>query len=544
MSIIDLTTGSQPIANEDETIRIVANGEFYDHDSITADLQSRGHRFRTRSDSEIAIHLYEDNATGALDKLRGEFAFVIWDESNQQLFAARDRFGIKPLYYCVFENTLFIASETKAILAAGVPARWNVDAVYQTGDVGTSMPTWTFFEGVYSLPAGHYLLSRGGQVITRSYWDFDYPETHAESARRTDAEYTEEFRERFDEAVRLRLRSDVPLACYLSGGLDSCAVLGFMAQHCSEPVKAFNLTFGESAYDESREAEEMARHVNADYVPIPITQYDIAANFSDAIWHSETIFGNGHGVSKFLLSKAVNEAGFKVVFIGEGSDEILARYPHFRQDMLQHGNDDKTPAELKRMLEQLNSDNPVSKGLLLPDEGTTRAVDTIERLLGFVPTWMRTNASMAGKMFGLLSDDCIRQYQNVDGNFLFLREFDIPRQLFGRAPLHISLYLWSKSGPQNYILNVLGDRMEMAHSVEGRVPFLDHRVVEFMRNLPVDLKIRGTTEKYLLREAAKPFITKTVYDRQKPPFPVASFVDLTIGATVRANTGHTPRKTR
>ena len=496
----------------------MANGEFYDHDRIMENLRSGGHRFRTRSDSEIALHLYEDSATGALEQLRGEFAFVIWDEANQQLFAARDRFGIKPLYYCLHEGTLLIASEIKAILAAGVPARWNLDAVYHSGNACTAMPSWTFFDGIYSLPAGHYMISRRGHVETNRYWDFDYPRVDGGVGGLSESDYVTGFREQFDEAVRLRLRADVPVSCYLSGGLDSCATLGFMAQHCRQPVTAFNLTFEHAAYDESQLAKEMARTVGADYVPVPITQRQIAENFSDAIWHSETAFANGHGVAKFLLSRAVNEAGCKVVFTGEGADEVLAGYPHFRQDMLQYGNASGSPAELRERLERLGKNNPVSQGLLLPDETTVRPTDTVKRMLGFVPTWMRAHASIGGKLFGLFTDAFRSEYAGVDGGFLFLSEFDIPRQLAGRAPLHQSQYAWAKSSLPNYILNVLGDRMEMAHSVEGRVPFLDHKLVEFLRGVPVDLLIKGDSEKYLLKEAARPLIVRSVYERQKHPF--------------------------
>src|SRR6516162_8495591 len=323
LSIIDLATGDQPIASEDEALRIVVNGEFYDFEREQRNLECRGHRLRTRSDSEIALHLYEDLGTACLHQLRGQFAFVLWDGLNDTLFAARDRFGIKPLYYAVHRGTLHLASEIKALLAAGVPARWDRAAFFQANHFLGTPPDGSLFEGIRPVPPGHYLLASGGQVRLIRYWDFDYPA--AVDARQTgsDAEYAERFRHALDEAVRLRLRADVPVACCLSGGLDSCAVLGLAARHRAEPIRAFTLTFDRAAYDEGAIAREMAAHAGADFRPIPIWQSDLADHFADAAWQAETLFVNAHGVAKYLLSRAVRDAGYKVVLTGEGSDEIL-----------------------------------------------------------------------------------------------------------------------------------------------------------------------------------------------------------------------------
>ena len=250
LSIIDLATGAQPIAGEDEALQIVVNGEFYDFERTQRDLEGRGHRLRTRSDSEIALHLYEDHGTACLHRLRGEFAFALWDGPNDTLFAARDRFGIKPLYYAVHRGTLHLASEIKALLAAGVPARWDRAAFFQANHFLGTPPDRTFFEGIYPVPPGHYLLASGGQVRLIRYWDFDYPAAVDARAASPDAEYAERFRHALDEAIRLRLRADVPVGCYLSGGLDSCAVLGLAAAQRSEPIRAFTLTFDRADYDE------------------------------------------------------------------------------------------------------------------------------------------------------------------------------------------------------------------------------------------------------------------------------------------------------
>ena len=517
LSIIDLSGGDQPIASEDERLHIVVNGEFYDFERIRRELESRGHRFRTHSDSEIALHLYEDVGVHCLPQLRGEFAFALWDANNQTLFAARDRFGIKPLFYAHHEGVLYIASEAKALFAAGVPARWDHEGFYQ-GTTGFPSPERTLFEGVFQVPPGHYVLATPGSFRVLRYWDFDYPTATALATNpQDDAFYIEQFRAKLDEAVRLRMRADVPVGCYLSGGLDSCAVLGLASRHAREPIHAFTLTFDQAAYDESSIAEEMAAHAGAKFYPIPIKQSDLADHFADAIWHAETLCFNGHGISKYLLSRAVRDAGYKVVFTGEGSDEILGGYAHFRCDMLLHNAQNQDPVEVQRLLQELEDSNPVSRGLLLP-AGEAAPLDSVQRTLGFVPTWFQTFAGTAIKRRSILADTFKAQFPDRDGARVFLNQIDVAGQLAGRDSLNQALYLWSKSMLPNYILTMLGDRMEMAHSIEGRVPFLDHHVIECLRQVPVSLKIRGTTEKHILREATRSVITDTVYRRQKHPF--------------------------
>ena len=262
LSIIDLVTGDQPIASEDGRTHIVVNGEFYGYEPIQRELEDDGHRLRTRSDSEIALHLYEELSTECLHRLRGEFAFVIWDEANRVMFAARDRFGIKPLFYAFHGETLYFASEVKALFAMGVPARWDAESVGQTVEFGGHTMR-TLFDGVFQIPAGHYLLATDRHVQVKQYWDFHYPKAE-EATTLSDAEYSAELRHVLEEAVRLRLRADVPVGCYLSGGLDSCSMLGLAARHHPEPIRAFTLTFDHGNYDEEKEAREMAAKAGAE----------------------------------------------------------------------------------------------------------------------------------------------------------------------------------------------------------------------------------------------------------------------------------------
>jgi asparagine synthase (glutamine-hydrolysing) len=516
LSIIDLVTGDQPIASEDGKTRIVVNGELYGYESIQRELEHAGHRLRTRSDSEIALHLYEDFGPQCLHRLRGEFALVLWDETNRTIFAARDRFGIKPLFYAVHNETLYLASEVKALFAAGVPAKWDAESVYHCVEYG-GHPTRTLFDGVFQLPPGQYLIATDKHIELHKYWDFNYPTVDRAAAQRPDAQYVAEFRDALEESVRIRLRADVPVGCYLSGGLDSCAVLGLAARHHQGSIRAFTLTFDHAEYDEGEIAREMAAKAGAEFFPIPIRHDDLADHFADAVAGSENLCFNAHGVAKYLLSRAVRNAGYKVVLTGEGSDEILGGYPHFRRDVVLHNAEGQDADVLTCLLKQLNESNPVSRGLLLPD-GETGPLTRVNKLLGFVPSWMEAFSARAWKLRAVFSESFLAQFGEREGFQSFLDSIDVRGQVAGRDPLHQSLYLWAKTALPGYILTMLGDRMEMAHSIEGRVPFLDHHVVEVIRSQPPNQKVRGMTEKYVLREAARDIITDTVYRRQKHPF--------------------------
>jgi asparagine synthase (glutamine-hydrolysing) len=516
LSIIDLATGDQPMSAEDNRTHIVVNGEFYGYESIRHDLQQRGHQLATKADSEIALHLYEELGPHCLEHLRGEFALILWDENRRRLFAARDRFGIKPLFYAWHNDTLYLASEVKALFAAGVPARWDEEGVFHSVTFGGHQMR-TLYDGVFQVPPGHYMLVTDKHVQLNQYWDFNYPRRDQALSAGSDADYIAEFRHALEESVRIRLRADVPVGVYLSGGLDSCSVLGLAARHHPEPLKAFTLTFDDAAYDEGPIAREMAALAGAEFHAIPINQRALADNFADAIAQTETVCINAHGVAKYMLSRAVRDAGYKVVITGEGSDEILGGYPHFRRDMLLYNREGQSEAAITELLRWLDDHNTVSRGLLLPD-GEIGDLSAVKRVLGYVPSWIETFSSRAVKTRPLLSAPFLERYGHRDGEYNILDDTNVLTQLRGRDPIHQSLYLWSKTVMAGYILTMLGDRMEMAHSIEGRVPFLDHKLVEVIVSQPVHMKIRGMIEKYVLREAVRDVITDTVYRRQKHPF--------------------------
>jgi len=517
LSIIDLQNGDQPIANQDETLHIIANGEFYDFERIQRDLKQWGYQLKTNSDTEIALHLYNEFGTQCLHHLRGEFAFVIWDQRHDLLFAARDRFGIKPLYYSIYENILYLASEVKALFAAGVPAAWDHESFWQA-ESGILAQDRTMFANVYQVPPGYFLLASHSGMQVHRYWDFDYPLINNSLPQYKAEDYIEQLRHTLDEAIQLRLRADVPVGCYLSGGLDSSTVLGMAAHLSSSPIQAFTLAFDHEAYNEEPLAREMAAHTGANLQTIPVRQSDLAEHFADSIWHCERLCINANTTAKYLLSRAARDAGYKVVLTGEGADEILGGYVHFRQDMLLHNQQGQDEETVQLLLEELKLKNKVSMGLLLAENSSSQALNSVQRLLGFAPAWMQASAEGYLRSVPLYSPDLIAQFSHRDVYRLFFNQVDVLEQLKGREPVHQSLYLWSKTILPNYLLRMLGDGVEMAHSIEGRLPFLDHKVVELVCNMPVALKIRGLTEKYVLREAAKPFITNTMYHRQKHPF--------------------------
>jgi asparagine synthase (glutamine-hydrolysing) len=516
LSIIDLKTGDQPIASEDGRLQIVANGELYDFERIRESLEREGHVFRTRSDSEIALHLFEDRGARALHSLRGEFAFAIWDARDGQLFAARDRFGIKPLYYTIHDGTFYLASEVKALVELGVPLRWDRETLYDVHFV-SHPPDRSLFAGIYQLPPASYLLTDGEQIRVMPYWDWNYPTTDEMASDKVDGcEWVARLQRSFEEAVRLRLRADVPVACYLSGGIDSCAVLGFASRLSTRPLRAYTLSFDHADYDEGDLARDQAQRSGAEFCRVDVRSEHMADHFSDAIYHAERPFANAHAIAKYLLSRAVRDSGIKVVMTGEGSDELFAGYPHFRRDLVLYGTNGHDPAEKARLLAELEAANRVSAGTLLP-RGSTPLVN-VERVLGFVPSNLEAWAQIGAGLLRVATDDFRSAFSERDTFRVMLSCLDVERQLARRHAVNQSLYIWGKTMLPNYILSNLGDRMEMAHSVEGRLPFLDHHVAEEAARMPVCMKIRGMTEKYVLREAARDVLTDAVYARQKHPF--------------------------
>jgi asparagine synthase (glutamine-hydrolysing) len=391
---------------------------------------------------------------------------------------------------------VFFASEIKALLALGVPCRWSAEGVY--GGLGQSHEV-TPFAGISTVPPGCFAIAKDGAVRIYPYWDWEFP-TAEQMKRdtRSETEVVHEFRSALKDSVRERLVADVEVACYLSGGIDSCSVLGLAQQEMNRPIRAFTLTFDDPLHNEADIARAQARHVGASYHPIPITGRDIADAYASAIWHSETPMFNGHGVAKFLLSRAVRAQGIKVDAVND--------------------NPALSPSEKAALIDQMFGANPATRAIMMPEKADGPLADAVQRRLGWLPASLNVPITAVNVMAAFCRDDTLRALQGLNPIAAAMDRLPLAMRIEGRDRLNQMLYLCSKTLLPNFILNYLGDRMEMAHSIEGRVPFLDHLVAETSARVPVDMKVKGIREKHVLREAARHVLIPEVYDRQKHPF--------------------------
>ncbi|CAK5283674.1 unnamed protein product [Mycena citricolor] len=502
LSIIDLATGQQPLSDETGGIQCVVTGELYDYARIRAELEANGAVFKTHSDSELVVHLYQQNGFNLLHSLRGEFAFVLYDATRKLVFAARDRLGIKPLYYTVSDERLLIASEMKAFLPLGWKAEWDIHSIVHSGDVSDDR---TVFKGGRKLNAGMSLLYRpaSGYLKVQPYWDLDYTPS---AVPQTIDEMVDGVRERLVRAVELRLRSDVPVGVYLSGGIDSSAVAGIVTEllRKDDPnarIATFTLAFPDAKdNDEGPIAARTAEHLGAESHMVNVDEAALVEALEATIWHTEQVNFTFQGPGKFLLSKYVNEQGYKVVLTGEGADEFFGGYPWFPIDYLRP----KRDADLgdgEDVVDRCEARQGDARGIschrAYASAGTAASELFDTRAL-----------AMTGE-----PDITLSIAEHIDAR---VREKAVSGEWHA---LHVCSYVTAKTILQNSILNQVGERSEMAHSVEGRPPFLDHHLVDYINGLPPSVKVRpikgGFTDKWLLREAVRPFVPEEVYNRKK-----------------------------
>ena len=519
LSIIDLKRGHQPISSPDGRITVVVNGELYDNLRIRRELAT-SYCFQTDSDSELLIPLYlKYGYMGMMEHLRGEFAFILYDKVNRLTVSGRDRFGIKPLCWYDDGEQLIIASKAKAIHACGIKAEWDELSLMQALSIQYQPTDRTFFKGIRQLEPGHLLVAKADRKVENiTYWDMDYPTMNSEPVMTATLtkHYVEEFHERLIESVRLRLRSDVPVCCHLSGGLDSSAVAGIVTHLTTAPVHCFSIVFpqADAEYDEDTYATETVRKCGAVMHRVAVSQHDILQLLPEAVFHSEGLAVNGHLSCKYLLNKEIHKAGFKVALTGEGADECLAGYPHLRKDLFAM----LPPEEKESLTQALYNTNLAITGTEIAIGGTLDCTNLADRL-GFVPSFLAAKAGIGYKMYSLLNEEMLHRCSSHDFLCETADRLHADERLRNMHPVNKSLYLWNKHALCNYILGTLGDGCEMAASVEGRLPFLDHRLFEYAARLPMQMKIKdNVNEKFVLKEAARPYITDRVYHRQKHPF--------------------------
>lgn len=522
LSIVDLdeNRGRQPFESANGRLMMTKNGELYDYQRIRADLTARGARFQTKSDSEMVLHLYPRlGLDGMLPHLRGEFAFALFDREEDRLMLVRDRFGIKPLYWAEIDGGLVFGSELKVLFAhPDVARRFDPTGVYHQL-MQTMVPGTTAFAGIHQVKPGHLLdvRRRDGRlrIEERKYWDMDFPLESDRPAEYDEQEWIERVREKLLEAVQLRLEADVPVGCYLSGGIDSCSILGLAAAARQNPVKAFTIGFDNADYDESPIAREMSASAGADQDVMMLNAGHLYDNFVETLWHTERTIYNTLGVAKLLMSRHVRDVGYKVVLTGEGSDELFGGYPAFRRDLFLHGLDHLSPAERTEWEQLLAEQNKLFKGAMLAEDEIVNAA-LVDRV-GFTPSCLQPWLASAERVPGLLAADLKSQLSDYDPGAAIAAQLD-KDMLDGRHPLDKAQYVWIKTMLEGQILTWGGDRVDMANSMEARPPFLDHHLAAMAAQLPPSLRIKGKTEKYVLREAMKGLLPEVLYKREKFAF--------------------------
>lgn len=520
LSVMGLANGRQPIVSPCGRIVAACNGELYDYKKLRDELAG-DYRFTTDTDSEVLIPLYlKHGITGMMKHLIGEFAFVLYDKRTATLYAARDRFGIKPLCWLHGGGRTIIASKAKAIVACGVKAEWDNVSLMQSLTMQYQPTDRTMFANIRQLPPGHILVCKEGMPPKEiQYWDISYPESTSYDAPTPSEErnYIAEFHNLLLESVETRLVSDVPVCCHLSGGLDSSTIAGMMGKiRGGEPVHCFSIVFPgtDAEYDEDRLATETVRHIGGVMHRIAISQSQILDNLPDAVYHSEGLAVNGHLSCKYLLNREIRKAGFKVALTGEGADECLAGYPHLRKDIVAA----LSGKERQALTARLYQTNLAIAGTEIA-VGDTLDCTAMQRRLGSIPSFLQAKASIGHRMYQLLSDDMLDECSRHDFFNELAERSGIDSRIRGWHPVNRSLYFWIKLTLCNYILGTLGDGCEMVSSIEGRLPFLDHRLFEYAAKLPMQMKIKDyTNEKYILKEAARSYITDNVRNRQKHPF--------------------------
>jgi asparagine synthase (glutamine-hydrolysing) len=513
LSIVDVSRGHQPMTNEDATLHITYNGEIYNHADYRESLEARGHVYQTYCDTETILHLYEEHGSSCVDYLRGMFAFAIWDGGKKELFIARDRLGVKPLYYVhTDDGSLYFGSEIKALLEARA-VKPEINYAVLSDYLANHAPSGeeTLFLGVKRLLPGHLMTWRDGEVSIRRYWDVDFSK---EVEILDDKTYIEQWSELFRESVRLRLMADVPLGMFLSGGIDSSAIAAVMSGMVSEPIKTFSVAFREREANELEYARLVADAYRTNHHEIIVTPEQFFAALPRLVWHEDEPLAHPSSVALYFVSKLASEH-VKVVLTGEGSDELLAGYGRYRRTIwnLAWGRQYNrlTPSiardTIRKQIERMPPGGRMRQKLMRTFLVLSPELESI-----YFDNFAVFPTPMQQHMFTPETNDRI---SNIDPYVELRRLLERTKDLSlldGLLYADIKTYL--------HELLMKQDQMSMATSVESRVPFLDHKLVEFTAKMPDAMKLRGGTTKYVLRESMKGVLPEKILSRRKMGFPV------------------------
>jgi len=494
LSLIDLTGGNQPLFNEDNSLVLICNGEIFNYRELRVDLTKKGHRFRTNTDVEVLLHLYEEHGTEFFDKLNGQFAFALYDERQDQLLLARDHFGINPLYYALVDDNFVFGSEIKALLAHPLVRREvDLTGLDQILTLPGLVSPRTMFKGIHSLPSGHYLIVKHGKVEMHEFWDLNYPEEDQVSYEWSEKEYIDRLHELFANSVKLRLNADVPVGFYLSGGLDSSLIAGVIHQLYPDSGRhSFSIDFHDRSFSEGEYQRLMARQVGSVHHETRFDWSQIEGRLARVIYHCECPLKETYNTASIALSEAARGAGISAILTGEGADELFAGYVGYRFDRFRQNN--HREYNLKTILEN---------ELRLKLWG--------DELLFYEKEYLAYDETK----LALYSEAVAESFKEFNFcNFGLVNK----QRITGRHYIHQRSYLDFKLRMADHLLSDHGDKMALASSVEARYPFLDLPLVEFAQSMPPGLKLNEFTEKYALRRIAERVLPKTIAEREKYAF--------------------------
>jgi len=513
LSIVDVKSGHQPMTNEDGTLRITYNGEIYNHADFRADLEALGHTYQTHCDTETILHLYEEHRERCVDYLRGMFAFAIWDQRCKELFVARDRLGVKPLYYVhTDDGSLYFGSEIKTLLEAGaIKPELNHRAMPDYLANHATSGEETLFRGVKRLLPGHVMIWRDGNLTVSRYWDVSFVR-HADEGR-SEKDYIAEWSDLFRTSVRLRLMADVPLGMFLSGGIDSSAIAAVMSGMVTEPIKTFSVAFKEREANELEYARMVARQFKTNHHEVVVSPEEFFTALPKLVWHEDEPLAHPSSVALYFVSLLASKH-VKVVLTGEGSDEMLAGYGRYRKTILNLAlgarYNDLMPQGIRNLVRKQIEGMPGAKLRQKLLRSFLAVAPDIESI--YFDNFSVFPRAMQPELLTSQMRERVGPIDPYSGLRELLKETDATSFLDRLLYADIKTYL--------HELLMKQDQMSMATSVESRVPFLDHKLVEFTSGLPQRLKLRGWTTKYVLRESMKGLLPEAILSRPKMGFPV------------------------